>query len=88
MIKAHLAQVVHNTHGGISQREAKKLVETIIDLLKGSLIRGENVKLSGFGSLRVMQRRSRVGRNPRDGSRIDLAPSKYVAFRASRTVDF
>jgi nucleoid DNA-binding protein len=44
--------------------------------------------LSGFGSLRVMQRKSRVGRNPRDGSRIDLAPSRYVTFRPSRTVDF
>jgi integration host factor subunit alpha len=88
MIKAHLAQVVHNAHGGISQREAKRLVETIIELMKQSLVRGENVKLSGFGSLRVAQRKSRVGRNPRDGSRIQLAPSKYVVFRASRTLEF
>jgi len=88
MIKAHLAQIVHETHGGISQREAKDLVETIIDLLKNRLTRGEAVKLSGFGSLRVMNRKSRVGRNPRDGSRIQLAPSKYVVFRPSRALQF
>lgn len=88
MIKAHLAQIVHETHGGISQREAKDLVETIIELLKKRLTRGESVKLSGFGSLRVMNRKSRVGRNPRDGSRIQLAPSKYVVFRPSRTLQF
>ncbi|RPI27903.1 MAG: integration host factor subunit alpha [Acidobacteria bacterium] len=88
MIKAHLAQIVHETHGGMSQKDAKHLVETIIDLVKDRLTQGEAVKLSGFGSLRVMHRRSRVGRNPRDGSRIQLAPSKYVVFKPSRTIHF
>jgi len=88
MIKAHLARIVHETHGGISQREAKHLVDTIIELVKARLSTGEPVKLSGFGSLRVMSRKSRVGRNPRDGSRIQLASSKYVVFKPSRTLQF
>ena len=88
MIKANLASIVHQTHGGISQREAKKLVETIIDVIKGRLVQGESVKLSGFGSMQVNTRKSRVGRNPRDGSKIELDASKYVIFRPSRTIHF
>jgi integration host factor subunit alpha len=88
MIKADLAKVVYETHGGISQREAKELVDRIIERMKERMAQGENVKLSGFGSLNLVQRRSRMGRNPQTGGRIELSASKYVNFRASRTLKF
>jgi integration host factor subunit alpha len=88
MIKADLARVVYETHGGISQREAKELVDRIIERMKERMAQGENVKLSGFGSLNLVQRRSRMGRNPQTGGRIELSASKYVNFRASRTLKF
>ncbi len=88
VIKAGLARVVYETHGGISYREAQELVETMLQSMKNSLSRGENVKLSGFGTLRVIARRERTGRNPHTGARIGLKPSKYVTFRISRSVQF
>ncbi len=57
MIKADLAKVVYERHGGISFREAKDVVELILGVIKGSLEVGENVKLSGFGTLNVVQRK-------------------------------
>lgn len=88
MVKADLARIVYETHGGISYREAKHLVETMIESMKASLIRGENVKLSRFGSFNVVRRRGRLGRNPQTGDRIQLKPTKYVTFRPSRIVRF
>lgn len=88
MIKADLARIVYETHGGISYREARDLVETMIERMKESLVQGENVKLSGFGSFNVVARRGRLGRNPQTGARIELKPSKYVTFRPSRIIKF
>jgi integration host factor subunit alpha len=88
MIKADLARIVYETHGGLSQREARELVDRLIGRIKERMARGENVKLSGFGSLNVVRRKSRMGRNPQTGGRIALSASKYVNFRASRTLKF
>ena len=84
MIKTDLTKVVYETHGGVSYREAREIVDYLLDRIKGKLIEGENVKLSGFGSFNVIERKGRLGRNPQTGERLQLAPSKYVTFRPSR----
>ncbi|HSR51533.1 MAG TPA: integration host factor subunit alpha [Acidobacteriota bacterium] len=86
MVKADLARVVYERHGGITFKEAQELVDLMIKLMKEALLDGESVKLSGFGSLNVIDRKPRMGRNPQTGERIRLAASRYVTFRASRAV--
>ena len=88
MTKADLARVVYETHGGIAYQEAQQLVDWIIGVIKERLVRGENVKLTGFGSLNLVERKGRLGRNPQTGARIQLAPSKYVTFKVSRFLGF
>jgi len=88
MIKADLAQVVYETHGGLSLNEAAELVDEILRLMKNSLRQGENVKLTGFGTLAVIVRKSRIGRNPQTGEKILLPASRYVVFRPSRSLEF
>ncbi|MGH9339578.1 MAG: HU family DNA-binding protein [Acidobacteriota bacterium] len=88
MVKADLARIVHEIHGGLPYDEAKDIVECMIARIKESLLRGEDVKLAGFGSLRVIERKGRLGRNPQTGDRIELAPSRYVTFRPSRIANF
>ncbi|MGW8180168.1 MAG: integration host factor subunit alpha [bacterium] len=87
MIKADLAQVVHETHGGISYEESAQIVDTIIDCIKTRLVNLENVKLTGFGTFNVIHREGRRGRNPQTGERMQLAPSRYVTFRCSKLID-
>ena len=86
LIKADLARTVYETHGGISQKEAREIVDLIIAHIKNTLISGQNVKLSGFGSINLIHRRARAGRNPQTGNRIRLKASKYVTFRPSKKV--
>ena len=59
------------------------MVELIIGVMKDSPVGGENVKLSGFGTLNVVQRKGRLGRNPQTGERMKLSASTYVTFRPS-----
>ena len=86
MIKADLAKTVYETHGGDSQKEAGEIVDVIISHIRDSLINGGNVKLSGFGSLNLIRRKGRLGRNPQTGDQLKLNPSNYVTFRPSRKV--
>ncbi len=88
MIKTDIAQIVYERHGGISFAEAKDMVELILGSVKQTLVSGENVKLSGFGTLNVIQRKGRLGRNPQTGERMELASSRYVTFRPSRLLGF
>ncbi len=84
VIKADLARAVYETHGGISYREAKEIIDFLISRIKSQLVSGDVVKLSGFGSLKVVDRKGRLGRNPQTGDRLFLQPSKYVTFKPSR----
>ena len=88
MVKADLARAVYEAHGGLSYHEAKQVVENTIRSVRDSLVRGENVKLSGFGSFQLVTRKERMGRNPKTGQRIRLGPRKYVTFRHSRTAQY
>ena len=88
MIKTDIAQIVYERHGGISFAEAKDMVELILGSVKQTLVSGEDVKLSGFGTLNVIQRKGRLGRNPQTGERMKLASSRYVTFRPSRLLGF
>ena len=87
MIKADLAQLVHETHGGISYNEALEMVDTVLDLIKDRLARHEKVKLTGFGTFCVIERKARYGRNPQTGDRILLPASRYVTFKPSRLIE-
>ena len=56
MTKADIARIVYERHGGISNREAARLVEIIFETIKGHLGDGEKVQITGFGTFLVRQK--------------------------------
>jgi len=81
--KADLAEAVRQKLGGVTKREADDLVDIVVHTLKRTLASGENVKVTGFGSFVVREKRERVGRNPQNGEKIVIAGRRVVAFKAS-----
>ena len=84
MTKADIARIVYERHGGISNREAARLVEIIFDAIKNRLGDGEKVQITGFGTFVVRQKRERRGRNPQTGEEMLIKPRKSVVFRPSK----
>ncbi len=84
MTKADIARIVYERHGGISNREAARLVEIIFDAIKGRLGGGEKVQITGFGTFLVRQKRERRGRNPQTGEEMVILPRRSVIFRPSK----
>lgn len=86
MTKADLARAIYERHGGISNQEAQRIVDLIFSIIKDRLLKGDEVHIVGFGSLEVVERRSRRGRNPITGEDIQLPERHALVFRPSRTM--
>ena len=83
LTKAELAEMLFE-RVGLNKREAKDMVETFFDEIRGALERGECVKLSGFGNFQLRDKPQRPGRNPKTGEEIPISARRVVTFHASQ----
>jgi nucleoid DNA-binding protein len=83
LIKQDLIQrVVDRT--GLPKTKAEAAVDAIIDTMKQSLIAGDRIELRGFGVFNVKPRKTGIGRNPRTGAEVSIAPGKAVRFKPGK----
>ena len=85
MTKADLVELIYERVGS-SKREAGEAVETVFSIVRECLRRGEKVKISGFGSFLVKEKRARRGRNPQTGEPITIDPRRVLSFKASQVL--
>src|ERR1044071_8599121 len=71
---------------GLSPTDSSQMVEDILEEVCGALSRGETVKLSSFGTFQVRQKSQRVGRNPKTGDEVPIAPRRVLVFRPSHVL--
>ena len=71
--RADLSEAVYQK-SGLSRTESAALVETVLGEISDCILRGENVKLSSFGSFIVRKKGLRVGRNPKTGVEVPIQP--------------
>ena len=83
MIKQDIVKDLVN-RTGISERKAVAAVETVLEGMKRALSKGERIELRGFGIFSVRPRKLGIGRNPRTGTVVALAPGKAVRFRPGK----
>ncbi|MCD6318280.1 HU family DNA-binding protein [Candidatus Aerophobetes bacterium] len=76
MNKAELVEKVAK-QTGLTKRASREAVDAITSAIVDSLSSGDKVTLVGFGSFKVMTRKSRRGRNPQTGEEIQI-PAKSV----------
>jgi len=83
LTRADLAETI-NRKMGLSRAESLDMVEEILDQMSDAMARGQNVKISGFGSFILRDKRERVGRNPKTGIEVPITPRRVMTFRASQ----
>ncbi len=67
----------------LTKKQSSETVETLLEIMKETLISGEDVLISGFGKFRVKEKRERRGRNPVTGEDMMLDARKVVTFKCS-----
>ena len=82
MTKADLVDLIFGKVG-LSKIESQNIIELIFDTVKETLVEGESVKVSGFGTFNVKKKNARRGRNPKTGEELQITPRRVITFRAS-----
>lgn len=85
MTKADIVEKVYQKIG-FSKKEASELVELVFSSLKDVLVKGDKVKISGFGNFVVRGKNERVGRNPQTGEQIKISARRVLTFRPSQVL--
>ena len=83
LTRADLAESLHQ-EVGLSRSDSAEVVEQILVEMCDALSRGENVKISGFGTFVLRDKGERIGRNPKTGIEVPIAPRRVLTFRASQ----
>ena len=83
LTRADLTEVLHR-EVGLSRTESADMVNSILDLVSDSLVAGNTVKLSSFGTFMVRAKRQRMGRNPKTGVEVPITPRRVLVFRPSQ----
>jgi integration host factor subunit alpha len=83
LTRAAIAEAIHHKLG-LSRAESLTMVESILQHMCGALSKGENVKISGFGTFLLRDKGERVGRNPKTGVEVPITPRRVMTFRASQ----
>ena len=82
MTKADLITIVTDNIG-FSEKESHNIVDRFLEIMASTLESGDPVKISGFGSWTVKEKKARNGRNPQTGAAMVLDGRRVVVFKAS-----
>lgn len=83
--RADLSEAVYQ-NVGLSRHESADLVEVVLDQISDSLVKGDTVKISSFGSFLVRSKAERIGRNPKTGEEVPITPRRVISFRPSHVL--
>lgn len=85
MTKADIAELI-SSKTGVTLKDSTSAFESVLEIMKSTLETGEPIKISGFGSFNVKQKKERVGRNPQTGKRTVITARKVLSFKASQVL--
>ena len=71
---------------GMTKVDARKAIDAVLEVSKEELKKGDKIALVGFGTLGVVNRPARQGRNPRTGKTIKIAAKKVVRFKPAANI--
>ena len=82
MRRKELCQAI-SKETNLSAIESARFVDVVFETMAQTLEKGEEVKISGFGTFSVREKKARMGRNPRTGESLPISARKVVTFQPS-----
>ena len=85
LTKAGIVEAVQQKMG-LSKKVTAEVVEDLLDIVKDCLVKGESIKISGFGNFEVREKNARRGRNPKSGEEIVIPARRVLTFKPSQVL--
>ena len=73
-------------NAGLTKKDTERVLNAAIDAITASLVKGEKVQLSGFGTFETKDREARIGRNPHTKEAIEIPATRVPTFKASKAL--
>ena len=84
MVKSELEQKLCHMHPNMLRKDIEKIVETIIFEIVEALHRNESVEIRGWGRMKTVMRKARMGRNPKNSKAIQIQAKKAIKWKMSK----
>ncbi len=83
--RADVAETIYEEIG-LSRKDSGDILDMIIDEIKADLVKGNDVKLSSFGTLALRKKNPRIGRNPKTGVEAEISARTVISFKPSQNL--
>ena len=83
-IKSQILDQLVNSYPNFLRRDLEKALNLVLDEIINTVAKGKNVQIRGFGSFKIRQLKFRIGRNPKDGSRVEIPAKQSVHWKISK----
>ncbi len=83
-VKSQILDKLANSYPNFLKQDLEKTLNLVFDEIIKTLAKGKNVQIRGFGSFKIRQLKSRIGRNPKDGSRVEIPAKQSVHWKMSK----
>ena len=84
MVRSELVQKLCNMHPNILRKDIEKIVDIIFFEIIEALYRGEAVEIRGFGRFKIVMRKARIGRNPKNSEAVQIPSKKAIKWKMSK----
>ena len=84
MVKSELVQKLCNMHPNILRKDIEKIVDIIFFEIIEALYRDEAVEIRGFGRFKIVMRKARIGRNPKNSEAVKIQSKKSIKWKMSK----
>ena len=84
MVKSDLVQKLCNLHPGILHKDIERIVEIVFSEIVEALCRNEAVEIRGLGRFKTVNRKARIGRNPKNSKSVEIPEKKAIKWKMSK----
>ena len=86
MVRSELLQKLCDLHPNVLRKDIEKILEIIFSQFTQALCRGENIEIRGFGTYKIINRKARIGLNPKNLESIQIPEKKAIRWKMSKTL--
>ena len=83
-VKNRILDQLANSYPNFLRRDLEKALNLVLDEIINTVVKGKNVQIRGFGCFKIKQLKPRIGRNPKDGSRVEIPAKQSVHWKISK----
>jgi len=84
MVKSELVHKLCDLHPNMLRKDIEKILDIVFNEITETLSRGENIEIRGFGSYKIVKRKARQGRNPKNSQTVQIPAKKAIKWKMSK----